>query len=80
MEEWLTYLFSEFAGSVGGIRDLVIEHGKVERKTEPDWMRRGQIFLCHREGFFICFFWVVDDLWKNKILQLIQQKGNDMLG
>ena len=31
------------ASLIGGVENLIVEHGEVERETEPDWMRGGKV-------------------------------------
>lgn len=38
-------LFGKMAGAIGRVQDLVVEDGKVERKSEADGMRWGQLGL-----------------------------------
>lgn len=38
------------ASSVGRVKDLIVEYGEVEGKTETDRMRRGELSLCDIGG------------------------------
>lgn len=43
-------LLGQVASAVGGVEDLVVEHGEVQRKTETDGVSRGQLGLCNVGG------------------------------
>ncbi len=41
------------AGLVGSIKDLVVEHGEVERETKANRMRRGEVSLGNLGGSLV---------------------------
>lgn len=43
-------LLGQVARAVGGVEDLVVEDGEVERETQADGMRRGELSLSNIRG------------------------------
>lgn len=40
-----THRLGQVACALGGVEDLVVEDGEVEREAEADWVGRGQILV-----------------------------------
>lgn len=60
-----TDLFSELAGFLRWIEDLVIEDREVESQTQPNWVRRLHFGLADFKSILIRLLRVVDNGWKN---------------
>ena len=52
-------LLGKLAGLVGGVEDLVVEDGEVERQTEADGMRRLHLGFRNFKGLLISLLRIV---------------------
>jgi len=48
-------LLGKMASLIGRIEDLIVEHGKVEGKTETNGMGGGKVSSCNLGGSFVSF-------------------------